>query len=85
MILNQSIWPIIGSVFHPTYMMVNVLLLGRIVKPDDKLCPASLTEAEKLQNIDCSTSIEYLAAFGLGSAVVGMVVFAVGFCYCAGL
>jgi hypothetical protein len=30
MIMNQSVWPIIGMLFHPSYMMVNAVILGKI-------------------------------------------------------
>ena len=30
MIFKQSLWPIIGMLFHPTYMLVNAKILGSI-------------------------------------------------------
>ena len=83
-ITNQSLWPILGTIFHPTYMMVNAVLLGRL-KIDKKLCPDTLTAKQKKESMDCVTDEQYLAAFGIGSAVIGMLVFATIWCYAAAL
>jgi hypothetical protein len=32
-ILKQAIFPIVGNMFHPTYLMINTSILGKI-KPD---------------------------------------------------
>ena len=40
MIFVNSISPIIGSLFHPTYMLVNAMILGQI-KLDDQKCAAA--------------------------------------------
>jgi len=37
MIADRSMWPIVGSLFHPTYMLVNAKVLGGM-DPDAALC-----------------------------------------------
>jgi Na+-driven multidrug efflux pump len=56
MIWDQTIWPVIGYLFHPSYMLVNAVILGKLPKI-------------------------YLAAFGIGSSTIGIVLFATGVCY----
>lgn len=70
MIQDQSVWPIIGFLFHPSYMLVNAIILGNIqCKPED----------------GCITAKTYLAAFGLGSSLMSIVLLATGLCFVFGL
>jgi hypothetical protein len=41
MIMKQSIWPIVGFIFHPTYMLVNAVILGNIVVDPVKCAAAN--------------------------------------------
>jgi Na+-driven multidrug efflux pump len=69
-IMRQSVWPIIGSLFHPTYLLVNAIVLGRITcNPGE----------------ECIKAETYLAAFGLGSSLMSIVLLASGICFVLGL
>ena len=59
-------------IFHPTYLLVNARLLGQIECSDD-------TEEE------CISSKTYVAAFGMGSSTIGILLLAPGICFCFGL
>lgn len=37
MIFNRSLLSILGIVFHPTYLLVNITVLGKL-KPDPIIC-----------------------------------------------
>lgn len=82
-ILKQAIFPIVGNMFHPTYLMINTSILGKI-KPDPS-CQS--TSYSSLDEIDwkCISAKEYVAAFGLGSSYLGIILLASGFCYTGAL
>ena len=84
MILYQSFWPIIGNLLHPSYMTVNAVLMGQ-QEVDPVYCPDSLSVDEKLATTYCAGSKDYLAAFGMGSATVSIIIFASAWSYSAGL
>jgi Na+-driven multidrug efflux pump len=69
-IFKQSVWPIIGSLFHPSYLLVNSVILGQIKCDPTETCIPAKT---------------YLAAFGLGSSLMSIILTASGLCYCIGL
>jgi hypothetical protein len=75
MIFERSIWPIIGSIFHPVYMMVNAKILGSIENPSNCLSHTGTAPDE------CITPATYLAAFGLASSLLGIVFISVGSCF----
>ena len=50
MIIKQSVWPIFSSIFHPSYMMINVKLLG-LIEASKKDC----TDEEKKELSECMT------------------------------
>ena len=81
MILWQSLSPIFGSLFHPSYMMVNVKLLGQIKEP----LKADCTEQEKDDLVECMTGTKLQAAFGMGSATVAIFLLASSLCFVLGL
>lgn len=69
-IINQSVQPIFGSLFHPSYMLINSIILGQIQ------CDPST---------GCHSAKTYLAAFGLGSSLMSILLLASGLCYTLGL
>ena len=84
-ILKQAIFPIVGNMFHPTYLMINTSILGKI-QPDAS-CPKESKVYSSLDDVDwkCITAKEYVAAFGLGSSYLGIILLASGFCYTGAL
>lgn len=81
MILRNSIYPIIGSLFHPTYMLVNAMILGQI-KLDPKKCEAAGNDE---YHPDCINAEVYLSAFGIGSSTMSIILLASGLCFTLGL
>lgn len=79
MIAERSLWPIIGSLFHPVYMMVNARVLGGI-HVDSELCAALSAD-----DPSCISAKRYLAAFGLGSSTLSIVMIATAMCFTIGL
>ena len=77
MVFNRSLWPIIGSVFHPVYMMINAKILGQMNPSSD--CVADSTD------IECVKPDTYLAAFGMGSSTMSILILAPLTCFCIGL
>lgn len=79
--LKQSLPPIVGSLFHPSYMMVNAKILGALELPaqckDPEYVPVDIFE--------CLPAEDYLSSFGLASASLGIVLLSLGFCYSNGL
>lgn len=71
--------PIIGTLLHPMYMLVNGVVLGNS-KLDLDLCGPNATK-EILDSFDCLDNKTLLASFGLGSATIGIYVFAPCICY----
>ena len=69
-ISKQSSWPIIAALFHPCYMLVNSIVLGKIKCVSDDVCSSARTN---------------LAAFGLGSSLMSIILLASGVCFCLGL
>ena len=80
MIFGVSTFPIIGMLFHPTYLMMNSKLLGS-VKPDPALCSG----ADASSKIECVPAATYLAAFGIGSSTMGITMLSVGITMIIGL
>lgn len=79
MITKVSIFPIIGMLFHPSYILVNTKLLGSF-KPDAAtVCLAGDT------TLKCVDSATYVAAFGLASSTMGIIFLAPGLCFAIGL
>ena len=81
MIFRNSIWPIIGSLFHPTYMLVNSMILGKLELDPEKCEAAGGDEYHP----DCIGSEKYQAAFGIGSSTMGIILLASGICFTIGL
>lgn len=57
-------------------MLVNAVILGKI-QIDEKAC--------KLDKIECIGPKTYLAAFGVGSSTLGIILLASGLTYCVSL
>ena len=83
MIFRRSIWPIVGYLFHPTYMMVNAKILGAI-KPDPELCHNG-APSEVLNSLECISAKTYLASFGVASSSLALVLLAIGQTFANGL
>jgi len=81
MILAKSIFPIIGTLFHPTYMMANAVYSDMIM-PDPLKCAAHNYDTT---DPNCITGASYQAAFGLGSATMGIIMQAPVLCFNLGL
>ena len=69
MIYHQSIWSVFSSLAHPSYLMVNAVILGRIECLDK----------------DCIPARTYLASFGVGSSSIGIVLLASSLTFTAAL
>jgi Na+-driven multidrug efflux pump len=80
MIAEKSVYPIIGMLFHPSYMLVNAKLLGQVV-PDASVCPVGV----EVDTIECVRGEQYLAAFGLASSTIGIILLAPGICFALGI
>ena len=81
MIARNSLSPIIGSLFHPTYMLVNAIILGKI-EVDPVKCEAAGNDE---YHPDCIGADVYLSAFGLGSSTMSIILLASGICFTIGL
>ena len=81
MILRQSFYPILGSIFHPGYMMINAVVLGSIL-PDSR-CSDALFAKESPGK--CSSVDVNQAAFGIGSSTMSIILLAPINCYMLGL
>lgn len=81
-VIKQSIPPIVGSLFHPSYMMVNALILGRITLPD--YCKDKDYEVPE-DSFECMGPEDYLSAFGIASSTIGIAILSTSFCYIAAL
>lgn len=74
---------ILGALFHPTYMLVNLTYLGS-VKTDPVKC-ASSDHANASTPVECLEAKTYLAAFGMGSSILGIIMLSVSMCFAGGL
>lgn len=74
---------IVGALFHPTYMLVNLSFLGS-VKVDATTCK-STDHNLATTDIKCLDAKTYLAAFGMGSSVLGIVMLSVSMTFAMGL
>jgi hypothetical protein len=81
MISSYSFSPIIGSLFHPTYMLVNAMILGKI-EVDPVKCEAAGNDKN---HADCIGPDVYLSAFGIGSSTMSIILLASGICFTIGL
>ena len=81
MILVKSIFPILGTLFHPTYMMANAVYSDKI-SPDPMECKQANYDT---MNEACITGETFQAAFGLGSATMGILMQAPVICFNLGL
>jgi len=61
-------------------MMVNAIVLGKITV-DKKLCPDTTDRS----NWECLDAQDYVAAFGIASSSIGILILSTGFCYANGL
>ena len=77
MVLLRSLWPILASVFHPVYMMINAKICGSMDPPDH--CVPDSTDLE------CVKADTYLAAFGIGSSTMSILIQAPLESFCIGL
>ena len=62
-------------------MMINAIILGQ-TKVDDAKCQAAGNLAT---HPDCISSKDYVAAFGIGSATMSIILLATGLCFTLGL
>lgn len=84
MVMKTSIFPIIGMLFHPSYMLVNAKLLGRN-EVDADACGGKPEYVGDVINYECISAETYLASFGIASSTMGIVLLATGVCYVLGL
>ena len=81
MILKLSFSPILGYLFHPSYMMINVKVLGLIKPPEGDQC----SKPEAADTVECMNGEQYQAAFGIGSSTVAIFLLASSICFSCGL
>jgi Na+-driven multidrug efflux pump len=81
MIMKQSFFPIIGSLFHPSYMMINSVVLGSIL-PDTKCSDSTFKSNNPSKCYDVQVN---QAAFGVGSSTLSIILIAPLMCYVLGL
>lgn len=62
---EKSKWPVIGSICHPLFTLINILLLASLQTSQE--CEADKPDQE------CVTSTTYFAAFGLANAFLGLI------------
>lgn len=79
MIFNNSVWQVFGFLFHPCYMLVNAKILGQM---EDQVCAVGSDGIEVCEAIGPKV---HLAAFGLGSSTIGLLLLANGDCFSDGL
>lgn len=84
MIMKTSIFPIIGCLFHPSYMLVNAKLLGKAVLDTDK-CGGKPEFVGDVINYNCIKAETYLASFGIASSTMSIILLATGVCFIFGL
>lgn len=85
LVCKVSVFPILGMLFHPSYMMINTRLLGQ-VQPDEKLCnPTGGATTWDTTKIECIKASQYVAAFGLSSSAISIIQLAPGMCFALGL
>lgn len=86
MVCKVSFFPILGMLFHPSYMMINTVWLGQH-KPDTTLCNITVngTTSWDTSKIECVKSSQYVAAFGLSSSAISIIQLAPGLCFALGL
>ena len=88
MIQKQSIWPILGMIFHPLYMLTNAVLLAG-VKVDYAACGRESAEetlnSTRRVHWSCIGGKTLVAAFGVGSSFLGIFFLSSGICYTLGL
>jgi hypothetical protein len=75
--VKRSMWPRFGSLFNPVYMMINASILGNLKPPAE-----CIGDNERLE---CATSEIYLAALGLGSSAMSIIILAPLNCFALGL
>jgi len=81
MILSKALFPILGTMFHPSYMMANAVY-SDMITPDPTQCrEAGYDETDPA----CITGESFQAAFGLGSATMGIIMQAPVLCFSLGL
>mmetsp|Transcript_4761 Transcript_4761/g.8150 ORF Transcript_4761/g.8150 Transcript_4761/m.8150 type:complete len:89 (+) Transcript_4761:217-483(+) len=83
MIMNQSFFPIIGSIFHPAYMMINAVILGNL-EPNVACFDESQTFKADFPDKCYDVKINQ-AAFGIGSSTMSILLLAPNMCYCLSL
>ena len=82
MIFQRTMWPILGSIFHPTYMMVNAKILGQMTIDTEKCAGMPAIPRDVLSpTFDCVTAQTYLASFGMGSATMSIILLAPIMCF----
>lgn len=79
-IVQSSMFPIVGQMFHPFHMLVSTHILGK-VELDESICGLDTT----IGNPKCITSETYVAAYGLASSFTGIILMASGYCFILGL
>jgi len=79
-VFSLSLPIICSNLFHPSYMMVNAIVLGKI-QVDKTKCP----DPTDRSNWECLDAQDYVAAFGIASSSIGILILSTGFCYANGL
>jgi len=83
MIMKNSIFPIIGMLFHPSYMMVNAKVLGQVINNGPPCTGKNVIDG--VLQYECLTAEVYLASFGIGSSTMSIAILATGSCFILGL
>ena len=80
MIAENSVAPVLGAIFHPSYMMINTKILGSM-KHDEEACK----DPVKATTVECMTGTEFQASFGVASSTVAILLLATSLCFVLGL
>lgn len=75
MICTKSLFPIVGMIFHPSYMLVNSKLLGSVEIDAEKCAGVPKT------TYGCIPAETYLASFDIASSTMGILFLATGTCF----
>ena len=74
--------PILSMLFHPSYMMVNIKVLG-MVQRDEGACTTFF--GEQVDTVECMTGKQLQAAFGIGSSTISILLLASASSFVTGL
>jgi len=84
MVTARSFIAILGVIFHPTYLMINISILSKF-NPDPVKCNSDNLDDLKINSSECMEGLDLNAAFGLASSTLSIILQATGSCFCMGL